>query len=156
MAVTTYDMSITENTIINGNPGRTSFGFKVVAPVDAGGITALTGALSTNLGLAIAGVILGEPYKQSAKLFEQIVSTVRPTNTLAQRENKWLVTGSDGTKLYTLSIGTADLSLLVDGSEEMIAGAARTALVSALQAMWVGDNEGAITIQSIRFVGRNT
>lgn len=155
MAVTPYTMSVTENTKKNGKNSHSSFGFLVTAPVDAGGITALTGALSTNLGLAVDGVTLGVVYKQSAKLFEQLVSDVRPANVAAQKENRWLVTGTDGTKSYQFSIGTADPSLIADGENEMAAGAPRAALVSALEAMWKGEGGAPVTVSSIRYIGRS-
>jgi len=145
-------MSIREYTkLANGRQGLTTFSLHADTPTDATSITALTTA-TDNLGLAVDAVVLGTIAKQKATLFDTIVSSAAVTAGEAQREKKWLVTGTDGTDLFSFSIGTADLNqLAVDGSNELAAGANRTALEAAIEALWTNDAGDPITVTSIRY-----
>lgn len=94
------------------------------------GLLTEVGALRT----AIDGLIIGIPAKESLKVFDTILSGAAPTDPLAQRGIKWTVGYYDEQqfidvvnavenpgylKNFTITIPTADLSLLDDGQEEL-------------------------------------
>jgi len=145
-------ISIREYTrLASGRQGLTTFSLHAESPVDATGITTL-GSNVINLEAASAAVTLGIMARRQASLIDIVGSTTVVTNGEAQREKKWLVTGTDGDKLYQFSIGTADLSLLAtDGSNEMAAGTPRTNLITAIEDLWTNDASDPITVTSIRY-----
>lgn len=114
----------------------------------------LIGALRT----ALEAVTLGNTGKVSIHAVDTDVSSLPAGSAFAQREIKWLVSmvGNDTGKLYQREIPTADLQYLAPNSEEMIAGAVRTALVDAIQDFFEGDGGEAVTVSSIKFVGRKS
>lgn len=132
-----------------------------VGPITAGTIAGFLtqfGALRT----AIEGITLGVVSKESWVGDETVLSNTPPASPEAQREKKWLVkyTGDTTDKVYTLEIATAELdgghllpmSDLADLTETDMA-----AFVTAFEAIarTPDDDAETVTVQSIRFVGRN-
>lgn len=115
-------------------------------------------ALVDALYTAIDGVSLGNIGGRRVLAEDFDLSSAPAGSAYAQRENKWLVsmTGDTSGKLYQRTIPCADLSLLEVNGEDMAAGAQRTALVAAIEAAFNGDGDETVTVNTIRFVGRNT
>jgi len=145
-------ISIREYTkLASGRQGLSTFSLHAESPVSAIDITALASNV-INLSAAAAAVTLGVMARNQASLIDNVVSTTVVTDGEAQREKKWLVTGTDGVGLHQFSIGTADLSLLAtDGSNEMAAGTPRTNLIAAIEDLWTNDASVPITVTSIRY-----
>jgi len=75
----------------------------------------------------------------------------------AQRETKWLVSGTDSAGFSTtIEIPGADLTLLPSGSAslDLTAGAGLT-LKNALEAVWRSKQGNAVTVDSVKHVSRN-
>lgn len=119
-------------------------------------------ALNANIDIleaALLGVTLGALNTITLKASVENLTSAAATNVLAQRENKWDVTiiGADTGNVYHRQIPCADLSLLQTGTEDMIAGAARTALEDAIEGIfWTPDDPNGGTVQSIKFKATNS
>lgn len=125
----------------------------------AGNIAAQT-TLMNSLITAIAAIILGTHSKTAVVASEAQLSDVPPVNQFAQRENKWLVTytGNTSNKKFQVEIPTPDLDKLVPGTDLADATDADViAFVTAFEAFVLSPDNGteAVTVLSIRFVGRN-
>jgi len=132
-----------------------------------GDITAVSIAgFLTNFGTlrtAVEGITLGV-VKQEAWIGDRtLLSSVPPTDPLAQRENKWRVVyvGDTSGKLYSLEIATAELAggHLQAGSD--FADLTETDMAAFVTSFEViartpDDDEETVTVMSIQFVGRNT
>ena len=122
----------------------------------SGNITAVEG-LQDDLRDAIGAVILGIIQDESRIADEASLSVALPTDTAAQRELKWLVqcveTGTGNSVRF--EIPTADTQFLgPDGVFMDPTAAEYTALVDATEAL-VRSNDGvAVTVTSIKLVGR--
>lgn len=81
-----------------------------------------------------------------------------PADPQAQKENVWLITAretSGGFNVVTFTLPTADLDQLASDGINLADGAAKTALVAAIEAH-VRSNDGvAVAVETIRFRGRN-
>lgn len=123
--------------------------------MNAGNIAAQTGLIG-DLSDAIQAVILGYLFKESAFAFETAIAG-SVTDPFAQRELKWLVTLEDsGGILHNMSIPTPDLQFLVAGSDLAdLSGAEMVALIAAIEAYYKANGTLAVTVSSIRLVGRN-
>lgn len=80
-------------------------------------------------------------------------------DTGAQREGKWRVTYTDTVSPIgdgSFEIGMYDPALIDSGTQNMIAGAERTALVGAIEANCVSRLGNPIVVDKITHVGRNT
>lgn len=145
--------------------------------VHVGAVTAvsLPGLLTQigNFRAAIDGLTIGITAKESLQVFSTILSQLVPTDKFAQRETKWVVEYHDNTaffdppdnaipnigylKPFDFEIGTADLSLLANNSDELpLAESHAAALVTAFEAMARSPYGGAVVVDKIRQVGRNT
>lgn len=107
---------------------------------------------------AFNGVTIGD---LTAKKLNTIDEEVGPdaASPLAQRENKWRVTYTDNVDANgngSFEIPMADLTQLVAGGELLDVSAATPGetLVNAIEANIVSRLGNAITVQSVRFVGR--
>lgn len=164
-------------------PGRLSFTMldfdreKSTTGMYTGEVTAVSlPGLLTQVGTlraAIDAVTLGTVHKESLTVFDTVLSQTAPTDPYAQRESKWLVVYEDVTaffdapvnaipneafgRLYTLEIGTADLSLLAAGTGLMDSTTDEYGdLKTALEATLRSPAGGAISVVEIRHVGRNS
>lgn len=142
-----------------------------VGPLTAANFTAVRDAID-DLKNAIPALILGEVRRTTiSEVFAE--STAAVTAKAAQRESKWLITYRDVTQfldvgntinnvgfgnLYTVELGTADLSLLENNSDELdLTIAAVATFVTAFEAVQnspTGGND--IEVVSIRHVGRSS
>lgn len=109
-----------------------------IDPITVGNIGDILTAVGT-FRAAVEGITLGILAKEALVLDETNLSALAPTNPLAQRGIKWNVQYADTTaffddpvnaipnagyqQIFTNTIGTADLSLLADGEEELNLGA---------------------------------
>jgi len=118
---------------------------------------AATAALLATLAAAVDGVIIGTPRSESIIAVQNEIAGVAPADAFAQRETKWLVTGTDSAGLTcTLEIPTANLDLLPAGSGTLdIAAGAGLALKNALDAVWRSRAGNAVTVSRVIHVGRN-
>lgn len=135
---------------------------------------ALLPAFLTDWGLlrdAVEGITLGVVASERAQVFSTRLDGTAPTDSLAQREVKWEVRGTDVTEFLDLAntvpnpflgkniymeIPTADLTLL-DGDTEFAdpTNAAVAEFVTRVETLWRSDSDGQIEVQDIKFIGVN-
>lgn len=86
-----------------------------------------------------------------------VVEAPQADDAESQREKKWLVRFHDSAGAYTCTIPCADLSVLDPTNRDfmLIASGPGQTFVTAFEALVVGDS-GAVTVDSVQFVGRNT
>lgn len=145
--------------------------------VQTGAVTAVSlPGLLTEIGTfrgAVNGIVLGNPFKESLKVFDTKLGNAAPADQDAQRERKWLVRYEDNLpffddpvnaipnegygKVFTFSIPTADISgrLLPNTDFADLADTEIAAFVTAAEAMLRSPYGGTINILSIQAVGRN-
>lgn len=153
-----YDGEVTNSQFNTGN----------ITAVSLPGTITQFGTLRT----ALDGIILGRISKEALKVFETKLSNTLPTDKAAQRESKWLVVYEDNLpffddpvnaipnegykRVFTMEVGTADLSLLVANTDrmEITAGAGQT-FVTAFEALARSPYGGTVNVIEVRHVGRN-
>jgi len=155
------ELSINDNTLNTktGKPENASFTV-TVNDITAGNIAATLTAWA-NFKSAVDGIILGVNRKDEIIAVRSGTINTRAASNLAQRENKWLCRYHDVTNNanYTVSIPTADLSLLPDGSEFLdladagVGAAFKTAWEAMVKSPY--DPSHATVLDSVQFVGRN-
>lgn len=143
-------------TLIDYNNERTTFEIPA-ASVAAANFDAVNAELAA-LRTAIEGVTIGNTARTRLLAVDNDISGDPAGSAFAQREIKWLISmrGAVTGKLYQRELGTADLALLAPNTDDMATGAARTALVTALEDSFRGDQNETVTVVSIKFVGRNS
>lgn len=157
VATSFYQISINDNTKKkDGTPEFSSTEFPLVA-LTAGNLAAQA-TLIAALKAAILPIILGDVRQDTTIQNRPIISVSRPTNTEAQREKKWLLRahGATSGQKGHYSIGTADLSLLPDGSEFLdLTVSPGDALKTAFDAVVHNRNDGAelMVLDSVQYVG---
>lgn len=137
-------------------------------PVTAVTLPTLLSQIGT-LRTAIEGLTLGVMASESLAVFETKLSALAPASTLAQRGVKWVVGYSDNQpdfdmgvgvilnegygKIFTINLGTADLSLLASG-EELLDLTVNPALafVTAFEATARSPYGGTVNVEYIRYV----
>jgi hypothetical protein len=123
-----YKLSIRDN---SREITRTDFNIDDIGVGNIGDILTAVGTFKA----AVDGIVLGVLAKEALVMDETNLSALAPANPLAQRGIKWHAQYSDNTaffdpgvnaipnagyqQIFTNSIGTADLSLLADGEEEL-------------------------------------
>jgi len=140
----------------NEKSGVTVYNGAITAVSIAGFLTNF-GALRT----AIEGITLGTMHQEAWIGDRELISNTLPTNAEAQREKKWLVTytGNTSGKKFTLEIPTADLTgRLVSGTD--LANLSNTEIAAFITAFETiarspDNDEENVTVQTIKFVGRN-
>lgn len=151
--MSTYKIGIREF----GTEGKES-SVKVFGPDLAAGTFDANVALAAALRTAVLAVQLGEQREAVYGITENAGNSDLPTDSAAQRENKWLVSCrevSGGLNAVTFTIPCADLDQLDADGINMAAGANRTALVSAVED-FVKSNDGtAVVVESIKFRARS-
>jgi len=160
VATSFWDISINDNTLQNnGEPEHANMSVAITT-LNAGNLAAQT-TLISNLKAAILPVILGNVRQDTTTLLRPIPSVSRPSSTLAQRENKWLLRahGATSGQKFRYSLPTADLSLLVSGSEYLdLSASVGLDLKTAFDAVVRNPNDASelLVLDSVQFVGRNT
>jgi len=145
--------------------------------VHTGAVTAVSlPGLLTQIGAfrtAVDGLSIGTMNKENLLAFSTILDQDLPASEFAQRETKWVVKYHDNTqffdapvnaipnagylKPFDFEIGAADLSLLEDNADFLpLDGAEAAALVTAFEAMGRSPYGGAVVVDAIVQVGRNT
>jgi hypothetical protein len=110
---------------------------------------------------ALGNIVGGEIHKTVQANEVDIASNDAPTDAEAQREKKWLVTyrGNTSEKLFRMEIPTAMPTghLLPASDEADLTETDMAAFVAAFEAFVRSPDNGteAVTVVSIRFVGRN-
>lgn len=148
-----YKLSIRDN---SREITRSDFNIDPITVGNIGDILTAIGTFKT----AVDGIILGVLAKESLVMDETNISAAAPTNPLAQRGIKWSAQYADNTaffdapvnaipnagyqQIFTNTIGTADLSLLSNGEEELnlTAGAGlafKTAFDALIKSPYGGD-----------------
>lgn len=160
-------------TLMDYSREKATVGFNTAAITAASIAGALTqfGALRTAIEGITNGVVAGEAlYVNRTKL-----SNVPPVSTLAQRENKWLVTYEDTTEffdapvnaipnagyraVFNIEIPTADLStvdMVPNTDDADLAGTEMAAFISAFETLARSPYGGAVNVTRVQFVGRNS
>lgn len=140
-----------------------------VTAVSLPGLLTQFGALRT----AIEGITLGVTRQEALKVFDTRLSNSKPSDKEAQRETKWLVVYEDNLpffddpvnaipnagylKIFTMEIGTADLSLLNTDSNTMnITSGAGATFKTAFEDIARSPYGGTVTVRQVQHVGRNT
>jgi len=127
-----------------------------VPNLTAGTFTAEIG-WANDLIAAIDAVTLGTLGR--AEIGHQVAqgSEAAASSSLAQRENKWLVSahesGGSGAPV-SFTIPCADLTLLGPDGENMADGAAKSNLISAIEVFGMSRAGNTIVVDSIKFRGR--
>lgn len=160
VATSFYELSYNDNTIgPNGEPEHASIQMAITT-LNAGNLAAQTTLLSA-LRSAAQAVVLGDFRQDVITLLRPIPSVSRPTDTAAQRENKWLLRAHSATsnQKFRYSLPTADLSLLADGSEYLdlstgVGGALKTAFDAVIRSP--NDASELLVLDSAQFVGRTS
>jgi len=158
VATSFYEISYNDNTLkSNGEPEHASTQLAITT-LNAGNLAAQT-TLIAALRTAISGVLLGDFRQDTITLLRPIPSVSRPSSTLAQRENKWLLRahGATSGQKFRYSLPTADLSLLPDGSEFLdLSASPGDDLKSAFDAVVRNPNDASelLVLDSAQFVGR--
>lgn len=115
-------------------------------------------ALLATLRTAIEAVVLGTTVSEQVIATATVFAGGPPIDPFAQRETKWLVSGTDGNGFRsTLEIPTANLALLQPGTGLMnLTAGAGLALKGALDAVWLSPRSAtAIVVDTVLHVGRN-
>lgn len=139
-----------------------------VTALNLGDILSWYGDIKTSL----AGVTLGTIAAEKLAVFETRLSNALP-GANAQRELKWLVSGEDTTqyfdpptnaipnegfgKVFTFTIPTADpsVSMLTGTDLADLAQAEWAALTADIESYWRSPHGGAMSVLTVRLVGRN-
>jgi len=155
-----FEQEIADNTIRSNGAPTTTHWRVPITELTAGNLTAKN-ALIAALAEAVDAVIIGQIQKGVTILGTGYVSTSPASSALAQRENKWLCRYHDATTndKFTVSIGTADLTLLANHSEFLdLTASVGADLKSAFEAIVVSplDDTHAVVLDTVQFVGRNT
>lgn len=160
LPLSSYSFTVADNTVKpNGEPETTTMSVPVTTLTPANVAAQIT--LANNLQTAVAGITLGNFLKSESTYARNLLGVGPAASNLAQRENKWLMRYHDNTtyQKFQVSIGTADLSLLPDGSEFLdLEGTEGAALKTAFEAVVVSpaDSTHTVTLDSVQFVGRNS
>jgi len=142
-------------TFIDHDSETSTMGLRI-PDLNAGNIAAQLALLAT-LRAAVEAVVIGTLRKEETSALVDEIAGVAPVDGFAQRETKWLVSGTDSIGLsVTLEIPTADLDLLAGGSGTLdISAGPGLALANALNAVWRSRAGNAVTVSRIIHVGRN-
>jgi hypothetical protein len=115
-------------------------------------------ALKDALIVAINGITLGVHTASSWVAEEAANAVIQPASQFAQREIKWLVKYHDNStgEKYSVEIPTADLDLLLAGSDERLdlAGTEGAAFKVAFEAFVRTETHG-VTVDDVIYVSRN-
>jgi|EndMetStandDraft_4_1072995.scaffolds.fasta_scaffold11069_2 hypothetical protein len=160
LPISFWAQSLADNTVkSNGEPELTTMRVPIITLTPAN--VAATETLTGNLATAIAGITLGNVVKRDIVYVTTEFEKIPATSKLAQRENKWLLRYHDATSFqkYTVSIGTADLTVLPDHSEflDLTAGdgaALKTAFEAVVRSP--ADASHSVILDSAQYVARNT
>lgn len=132
-----------------------------IPALDAGNIAAQLTEIEL-LETAIAGVTGGLQVKQTIVASENGSGSGKSTEPTAHREMKWLVTYADAVtgKPHNLEMPCPTLTAALldsnskDGAD--LSAAAWTSFISVFEGLVLApDTENAVTVQSVRLVGRN-
>jgi hypothetical protein len=136
--------------------GETSSFGVAIPDLNAGNIAAQLALLST-LFSALEDIIIGTPRGEQIIAVTTEIAGVLPVNAFAQRETKWLVSGTDTAGLKsTIEIPTANLDLLTSGTGVLdISAGPGDAFRDALNAVWRSRAGNVVTVDQIIHVGRN-
>lgn len=135
-----------------GDNAKTSKAEVHTVDLTVGNIVAQT-ALFDAWRTAVEGVSIGEPGAYTLTAIDGGPGKTPSADTAAQRENKWLVsfvdtvTGLPGS--YT--IPCYNHALIGTDGENMAAGAARTALITATEDFVLSNAGNPVTVTSIKF-----
>lgn len=119
-----------------------------------GAQTTLVGELKT----AVDGITIGSNIAYSLIASQVQLSGSPAGSVYAQRENKWLVSWTDTVNGHpgTNTIPTADLSKLLPNSDQAdLTDAAMIAFIAAFEAVAQSNTGHSVSVNGIRFVGRN-
>lgn len=141
--------------IIDHDSEASSVGVNIV-DLNAGNIAATLVQVAA-LKDAVDAVIIGTPRQEQVIATTADIAGVAPADGFAQRETKWLVTGTDTQGLTsTLEIPCANLDLLAGGTKNLdISAGVGLALKTALDAVWISRAGNAVTVSRVIHVGRN-
>lgn len=139
---------------------ESSFGMRI-PDITAVNVTTLDAALDA-WAVAIDGVTLGTLKRRTITLDSEVTNSPLPNIAAAQREVKWLVTytEAENPRVQSVEIPTADLTdgtlRLLNTEFANLADPRWLAFEGAFELNGRGPNGGAVSIKSIRLVGRNT
>jgi hypothetical protein len=142
------------STVDHDGEGST-IGVRIV-DLNAGNIAAQTTAIGL-LQTALQNVSLVGFTKLDVLSTTTLIGDPQPSDGNAQRETKWLISGTDtGGFTTTIEVPGADRDLLPAGSGNLdLAAGAGLALKNALEAVWRSKQGNAVTVNSVKHVGRN-
>lgn len=141
-----------------GTPGeKASFEITVV-DLTAVNVAAQSGLLTTLWG-AIDALVLGNIASRKIVFAQSNPDDTEVTDPTAQRENKWLVRYHDTSgRKFRVELPTANLALLTLGTEFLdLTDTDPAAFVTAFEAVAKSpDDQSAVSVDSIQFVGRRS
>lgn len=150
-----YELTYNDNTVVGTTPEKGRCRFHIV-DLTAGNLVATQALLATLLD-SIQAIVIGELNREKIVLSDTLSSSSAADSPLAQRENKWLVTYEDNTThfLFRGELPTADLTLLAGNSEYLdLTASVGLAFKNAFEAVVKSRNNNAVTVVSVKFVGR--
>lgn len=152
-------VSFYSNTRNDYSDEKSSWGVAIVTLTAAN--VAAQQTLLDALTTATDGIVLTSSVKEETVYKRTPHAGAQPTDSAAQRENKWLVryVGDATFKKFQVEIPGADLSLLSTAPQTDFAdldGAEMAAFVTAFEAVVRSPNDPTetVTVSSIQFVGR--
>lgn len=143
------------HTILDYSNEQSAFGVEGETVSSANYDAQLTEAIA--LTNAIVGIVIGTVAERKFLASVASPESGLPASQYAQRELKWLVTYSDDVTgdIQQCEIACPDLTLLVAGSDLMnLAGAPGLAFVAAFEAFVKSRSGNAVSVDSVRLVGR--
>jgi len=159
-ATSFWSITMADNTVNSKGSPETTNAEIAVTPLSAANVVAVTTAIAA-FKVAVKAILIGNQVGEQTTFVRPTMEQVPADTNLAQRENKYLFRYHGATTFgkETVSYGTADLSLLPDGSEflDLTAdpGLALKTAFEAVVKMKYDASEAAI-LDSVQFVGRNS
>lgn len=128
------------------------------ATLTAGNFTAQM-TLQDALRTAVEAVVIGNLYKAEYVAVVENIPKVYPSTKLAQVENKWLVSAVDNVTGFAVSftIPCADLTYVDNNTDlmDLVTAGPGANLKAAIEDVVLSRAGNAVTVNEIRFVGRN-
>lgn len=120
---------------------------------------AATLGLITTLQNALIAIILGNVAGRSIAAEQTAINDTPVANAFAQRELKAMISyrGSVNNELRRSEVPTPDLQYLIPGTDlfDIVTAGPMLTFVNAFEALAAVDGVGTVTVEEIRFVGRN-
>jgi hypothetical protein len=156
LPISFLSLTLNDNT---DTPRQESSTTEVAVTTITAGNFAAQATLHSDLINALEGVTIGNPAKSELIANRERISDAKASSQLAQKENRWLLRyhGVTNFRKYVVTLGTADLTQLVSGTEFLdLSGGTGAALKTAFEAVVKDPNDAseAVVLDSVQYVVR--